>query len=167
MVPIGSVLRRFPVRVGAPLFGNRHSTHLSAGQNFIWARCAKLENGTQGSLELAGTAFLPWEKWFAWLVHKFGVAIRRRFHRIQRQRSLSRSESWPQVEGTVEGINLDMSNPREEVVYSYLTPQGYRSGSFWHWFDSATPRQIRVGDRVVLRFNPSNHDESVFLQFSR
>jgi len=116
---------------------------------------------------LAGTAFLPWEKWFAWLVHKLAVAIRRRSHRIQRQQSLSRSESWPQVEGTVEGINWDSSNPREEVVYSYSTSQGYRSGSFWHWFDSATPRQIRIGDRVVLRFNPSNGEESVFLQFSR
>src|SRR4051794_3674974 len=45
--------------------------------------------------------------------------------------------------------------------------RGYRSGSFWRWFDSATPRQIRIGDRVVLRFNPSNGEESVFLQFSR
>ena len=24
---------------------------------------------------MAGTAFLPWEKWFAWLVHKLAVAI--------------------------------------------------------------------------------------------
>jgi len=77
---------------------------------------------------LAGTAFLPWEKWFAWLVHKLAVAIRRQSHRIKRQRSLSRSESWPQVEGTVEGINWDSSNPREEVVYSYSTPQGINLG---------------------------------------
>src|SRR3954469_14819126 len=105
-------------------------------------RRAKLGNKRQvEGFDLAGTAFLPWEDWFAWLVHKFAVAIRRRSHRIQRQRSLSLSESWPQVEGTVEGINLDISNPREEVVYSYVTPQGYRSGSFWHWFDSATPRR--------------------------
>jgi len=26
---------------------------------------------------LAGTAFLPWEKWLAWLVHKVAMAIRR------------------------------------------------------------------------------------------
>jgi len=76
------------------------------------------------------------------------------------------SKTWPQVEGIIEGINSDFSNPREEVVYSYSTPQGYHSGSFWYWFDSSIPRQIRVGTRVVLRLNPSNHEESVFLQFS-
>jgi hypothetical protein len=86
---------------------------------------------------------------------------------MQRDRSLSRSQSWPQVEGTVEGINWDISNPREEVVYSYSTPQGYHSGSFWHWFESATAREIRVGDRVVVRVNPGDDQESVFVQFSR
>ena len=125
-----------------------------------------LEKAREG-FELAGTAFLPWEKWFAWLVHKLAVAIRRQSHRIQRERSLSRSRNWPEVAGTVERINLDFANPREEVVYSYSTPQGYHAGSLWYWFDSTNAREIRIGDQVVVRVNPADDEESVLVQFSR
>jgi hypothetical protein len=79
---------------------------------------------------LAGTAFLPWEKWFTWLVHKLAVAIRRRSHRIQRQQSLSRSKSWPQLEGTVEGINCDISNPREKSFIPIPHRRGIAPGLF-------------------------------------
>jgi hypothetical protein len=33
-------------------------------------------------------------------------------------------------------------------------------------FDSAAAREIRVGDRVLVRFNPADDEESVFVQFS-
>jgi len=114
---------------------------------------------------LAGTAFLPWEEWLAWVVHKLAIIIRRSLNRIHRQRSLAYSENWAQAEGTVEGINSDSSNPREEIVYSYSTQRGYYSRSFWYWFDSSDGRHVRVGDRIVLRYDPANHENSVLLQF--
>jgi hypothetical protein len=114
---------------------------------------------------LAGIALLPWEKWFAWLIHKVAVALRRRLYRMQQKRRLARSEGWPRAHGVVEGVNWDSSNPREEVVFSYSTQRGCYSGSFWHWFDSSDARHVEAGDRVVLRFNPANDEESVFLEF--
>jgi len=131
-------------------------------------RRAKLGNKRQvEGFDLAGTAFLPWEKWFAWLVHKLAVAIRRRSHRIQRQRSLSHTKAGVRSRALLRVSTGTFPILERKSFISYLKPQGYRSGSFWHWFDSATPRQVRVGDRIVLRFNPSNGEESVFLQFSR
>jgi hypothetical protein len=110
-------------------------------------------------------AFLPWEKWLARLLHPIAVATKRRLYRIRRRRSLTRSQHWPQTQGTVLVINWDSSCPREEILYSYTTEQGYQSGSHWHWFDRLDPRQVRVGDQIVVRYDPDNQQESVFLQF--
>jgi len=114
---------------------------------------------------VAGTAFLPWEKWLARLLHPLAVAIKRWLYQVRRNRHLERSRKWAQTEGTVHGINWDSSCPREEVVYSYSTKRGYYSGSCWHWFDSSNPRQVRVGDRIALRYDPADHEKSVFLGF--
>jgi Protein of unknown function (DUF3592) len=104
--------------------------------------------------EMAGIAFLPWEEWIA-----------RGLHRLQRKRSLAMSANWPQAEGTVHGVNWDGSHPREEVVYSYSTERGFYSGYFWRWFDSSDVREVRVGDAITLRYDPEEHDRSVFLSF--
>ena len=114
---------------------------------------------------MAGTAFLPWEEWLARLLHPLAVAVKRWLHELRRRRCLERSQDWPQTQGTVFVINWDSSCPKEEVVYSYSTEQGYQSGSFWHWFDRSTPRQVEVGDEIVVRYDPTNHQNSVFLQF--
>ena len=114
---------------------------------------------------MAGTAFLPWEEWLARLLHPLAVAIKRRLHEVRRRRCLERSQDWPKTQGTVFVIKWDSSCPREEIIYSYSTEQGYQSGSFWHWFDRSDPRQVTVGDRVVVRYDPANHEDSVFLQF--
>ena len=115
---------------------------------------------------MAGTAFLPWEKWLARLLHPIVVAIKRWLHEMRRRRCLEQSRNWPQTQGTVLVINWDSSCPREELLYSYATEQGYQSGSYWHWFDRANPRQVRVGDQAVVRYDPTTHENSVFLQFS-
>src|SRR5580692_6516647 len=110
-------------------------------------------------------AFLPWEKWLARLLHQLIVAFRRWLHQMGRHRSLARSEKWCQTEGTVHLINWDSSLPREEIAYCYTTEQGYHSGSYWRWFDRSDARQVRVGDQIKLRYNPEQHDGSVFLRF--
>ncbi|MGO9574112.1 MAG: DUF3592 domain-containing protein [Terriglobales bacterium] len=111
-----------------------------------------------------GAAFLPWEKWIARLLHTLAVALRRWLDQLRRDRSVTRSEKWSQTVGTVQSINWDSSFPREEVVYSYTTEQGYHSGSYWRWFDRSDASQVRVGDQVTLRYNPEHHDSSVFLK---
>lgn len=111
-------------------------------------------------------AFLPWEKWLARVVHPIAVAIKRQLHQIRRTRSLRISQHWPQTQGTVLVINWDSSCPREEILYSYRTEQGYQSGSYWHWFHPSELRQVRVGDQLVVRYDPTNHEDSVLHQFS-
>jgi hypothetical protein len=115
---------------------------------------------------MAGLAFLPWEKLFGPLVHSLDVSIRRRLYLARRGRSLALSAGWSQAEGTVHSVNWDSSYPREEIVYSYSTERGYYSGYFWRWFDSSDAREVRVGDRIALRYDPAEHDKSVFLTFS-
>lgn|SRR5271157_4781945 len=110
-------------------------------------------------------AFLPWEKWLARLLHPIAVAIKRWLYQVRRNRCLERSQDWPQTQGTVIVINWDSSCPREEIFYSYSAEQGYQSGSFWHWFDRSNLNQVRVGDQVVVRYDPGNQQDSVFLQF--
>ena len=114
---------------------------------------------------MAGTAFLPWERWLAQLLHPIAVAIRRWLWKRRRERSLARSEGWPETEGTVQEIKWDSSNPREELVYFYSTEQGYYSGSHWHWFKASTAREVRVGDRITVRYSPENPESSTFLRF--
>jgi hypothetical protein len=114
---------------------------------------------------VAGTAFLPWEKWLARLVHSLVVAIKKRLHEVRQRRFLKQSQDWPQTQGSVLVINWDSSCPREEILYSYATEQGYQSGSFWHWFEPSNQRQVRVGDKVVVRYDPTNHENSGVLQF--
>lgn len=114
---------------------------------------------------VAGTAFLPWEEWLARLLHPVIVAIRRWSYGRRRLRDLARSGNWARAEGIVQMVNADFSNPRERIDYFYSTERGYYSGSFWHWFDRANPRQMRVNDRIVLRYDPADHERSIFLQF--
>src|SRR5579864_266159 len=105
-------------------------------------------------------AFLPWEKWIARLLHPIAVAVRRWLYKVRRKRLLSASEGWPEVEGSVVSIGWDSSFPREEIVYSYSMAQGYYSGSHWLWFDPSNAREVRIGDRIVLRYGPQNPEKS-------
>jgi hypothetical protein len=114
---------------------------------------------------MAGTAFLPWEEWLARLLHPVYVAIRRALHRKQRSQDLHESEGWPEAEGTIHSKKWDSSLPREELVYSYSTNGGYYSGSHWVWFERSEAHEVKVGDRMVLRYRPGKPDESVFLRF--
>ena len=84
---------------------------------------------------------------------------------MEREKSLTRSARWPQAEGSVHQIIWDSSLPREQILYSYSTNNGYFSGFFWRWFEPANAREVRVNDRIVLRYNPENPEESVFLIF--
>ena len=115
---------------------------------------------------MAGTAFLPWERWLAQLLHPIVVAIRRWVYAKRRQRSLSQSEGWKQTQGTVQLVNWDIANPREEILYVFSAENGgYFSGSYWRWFDSSEAREVRVGDRVELRYDQRNPESSVFIKF--
>jgi len=71
-----------------------------------------------------------------------------------------------ETEGSIQRINWDSSWPREELVYSYCTERGYSAGSYWRWFEPCNAREVRVGDRIVLRYNPEDPDEAVFLKFT-
>src|SRR5579859_4320854 len=103
---------------------------------------------------MAGTALLPWEQWLARLIHPLYVAIRRSLYERQRRRDLDESEGWPEAEATVVSKTWDSSLPREELLFSYATRQGYYSGSHWMWFERSEPREVIVGDRIVLRYRP-------------
>ena len=110
---------------------------------------------------MAGTALLPWEKWLARLVHP----LRRSMYIRQRNRDWVESEGWPEAEGTIQSKRWDSSLPREELLYSYSTPQGYYSGSHWLWFERSEPREVKIGDRIALRYSPSDPGRTVFLKF--
>ena len=110
---------------------------------------------------MAGTALLPWEC----LLDVLDVAVRRQAHRMRRKQALAQTEGWPEVEGTVHSVQPDRSCPREEITYRYSTEHGYYSGFFWRWFDSSDVRNVQVGERLVLRYDPASHDKSVFLRF--
>jgi hypothetical protein len=114
---------------------------------------------------VAGLALLPWEKWLVKLLHPLYVAIRRRISERERKRDLVRSTLWPRVEGTVHQIKWDSSLPREGLQYAYDSGKGYYSGLFWRWFERDKARQIKVGDRVLLGYNPENPDDSVLVEF--
>jgi hypothetical protein len=109
-------------------------------------------------------AFLPWEKWLGRLLHILAIAIRKLLYKIQRRRSLTRSSEWREIEGTVRSIQWDSSLPREEIAYSFATDQGDQSGHQWLWFDSPNERQPQVGDKIRLRYNQQNPEESVFVR---
>jgi len=114
---------------------------------------------------MAGTAFLPWEKWIAQLLHPLYVAIRKWLHRKQRRQDLQESEEWPEAEGTIHSKKWDSSLPREELLYSYATKEGYYSGSHWFWFERSDAREVKVGERVVVRYRPGKPEESIFVRF--
>ena len=113
---------------------------------------------------MAGTALLPWEEWFARLLHAITVAIRRWSHKRRYTRELARTTNWPNTEGTIQRVCPDFSYPREQIDYFYSTERGYHSGSYWHWFDGAIPGQLLVDDRIVVRYDPADHERSVFLR---
>ena len=108
-------------------------------------------------------AFLPWEKWLGHLLHILAIAIRKLLYRIRRRRSLARSLGWPETDGIVRSVQWDSSLPREEIAYSFTADRGDQSGYQWIWFDSPNQRQPHVGEKIRLRYNPQNPDESVFL----
>ena len=114
---------------------------------------------------MAGTALLPWEKWIAQLLHPIYAAIRRSMHKRRRRQELDESEGWPEVEGTVHSKKWDSSVPREELQYSYSTQQGYYSGGYWVWFETSEPHEVKIGDRIVLRYKPDCPEKSVFARF--
>jgi len=115
---------------------------------------------------MAGTALAPWEQWLARILHPLYVAIRRWLHQRQRQRSLNESIGWLETSGTIHSIRWDSSLPREELQYSYSTGQGYYSGTHWLWFERSEPHEVKVGDRITLRYRPNDPETSVFLKFS-
>ena len=106
-------------------------------------------------------AFLPWEEWLTRLLHPLYVAVRRWSFRRERQRLLTVSRDWPETPGSVHQINADFSMPREEIVYWYSAGQNYFSGSSWRWFDSSDARQVRVDDKLTLRYDPRDPESSV------
>ena len=114
---------------------------------------------------MAGTAFLPWEKWLAQVLHALYGRINKWYFERQRQRLLLKSEHWPQVRGAVSSVQWDSSLPREGLWYAYNPPEGYYSGFCWRWFDSAVPMHVLAGDLVLLRYNPKNPDESVIVGY--
>jgi hypothetical protein len=114
-----------------------------------------------GVSRMAGSAFLPWEDWIARLLHPWIVAIRRRIYARQRRRLLAESAGWPQTDGVIQNINADFANPREEITYVYSTQQGYFSGYFWRWFESSNASAVKIGDKLTLRYNEENHDQSI------
>ena len=118
-----------------------------------------LQTRTPGGLE-EGVAFLPWEEWLA----RLGVAIRRRSYKTSRTRELVRTASWRKTEGTVHRVTLDFFNPQEKIDCFYSTKWGYHSGSYWHWLDPANLGQIRKHDRILLGYDPADHQQSVFLR---
>jgi hypothetical protein len=118
---------------------------------------------------MAGLAFLPWEDWIRRLLHRFAVAVRRWLHKRRRQWALTRSQGWPETEGTLQRINWDSSWPREEIVYSYSTEHGRYSGFYWQWFESPVkvsenPEQ-HVGDKVRVRYGQDDPADSIFMKF--
>jgi hypothetical protein len=114
---------------------------------------------------MAGTALLPWEEWLARLLHPLYVAIRRTLHKRERRHDLHESEGWPQAEGAIHSKKWDSSLPREELLYSYSTAQGYYSGTHWLWFERSEPHEVKVCDRIILRYMPDDPQRSVFLRF--
>jgi hypothetical protein len=115
---------------------------------------------------MAGTAFLPWEKWIAQLLHPLYVAIRKWLHRKQRRQDLEESEGWPEAEGTIHSKRWDSSLPREKLLYSYSTKEGYCSGRHWLWFERSDAREVKVGEQIVVRYRPGKPEESIFLRFA-
>src|SRR5258708_4960444 len=95
-------------------------------------------------------SFLSWEKWLARLLHPVYVGIRKGLFEFQRRRSLQRSVGWPEMDAEVYRIVWDSSLPREQILYSYSTEQGYFSGAAWRWFEHTNAREVGVGDKIVI-----------------
>lgn len=114
---------------------------------------------------MAGSAFLPWEQWIAQLLHPVYVAIRRSLAKKGRRHDLDESRNWPEAKGTIHSKKWDSSLPREELLYSFSTPQGYFSGSSWLWFERSELREVKVGDRVALRYDPDCPEKSILVRF--
>jgi hypothetical protein len=114
---------------------------------------------------MAGTALLPWERWLAKLLHPLYVAVRRWMFKKGRREDLVRSQRWPEIEGNIHEIQWDSSLPREGLLYAYSCEAGYYSGFYWHWFERTNISEVKVGDRINLRYNPENAEESVFIGF--
>jgi hypothetical protein len=111
---------------------------------------------------MGGLAFLPWEEWIGRLVNECW-----RFADQQnRKRSLSMSATWPETQGIVASIDADSRLSRERIVYSYSTDSGYYSGFYWRWLDPSEVRYGQTGDKVLLRYDPKENGNSVFLGFS-
>lgn len=119
---------------------------------------------------MAGTAFLPWEKWATRFAHWLAVVITRTTTQFYRRWYLSRSRGWPETVGTIERVNSDISLPRDEIEYSYSAKQERYSGHHYRWFGSATEQnnatEGRVGNKIVLRYQQEDPAKSVFLRFS-
>ena len=109
-------------------------------------------------------AFLPWEKWLGRLLHVVSIAIQRFLYKARRRRSLARSSEWTETEATVERIAWDSSLPREEIAYWFTTARGRYTGYQWIWFESPNEWQPRVGDKILVRYDGKNPEESVFLR---
>jgi hypothetical protein len=114
---------------------------------------------------MALTAFLPWEKWLARLLHPLYVRVRRWLLKRQQARLLTRSANWPEAEGSIYRIVWDSSLPREQLLYSYSINGDYFSGGSWHWFERSDARQLSAGDKITVCFNPAHPEESVFVRF--
>lgn len=108
-------------------------------------------------------AFLPWEEWFARLIHAIAETINRTLYQLRRKWVLARSASWPQVKGAVDRVSWDDSYPREEIAYFYSTERGYYSGFVWMWFEPSDAQEVRAGDEIILRYDPDEHGKSVFV----
>ena len=114
---------------------------------------------------MAGTALAPWEEWLAKLLHPVYVAFRRRIFKAQREKALSESKNWPKVRGVIHQIEFDSSLPREGLRYSYECDNGYYSGLYWRWFELDKPHAVKIGDHIILRYNPEKPEDSVFVDF--
>jgi hypothetical protein len=112
-------------------------------------------------------AFLPWEKWLARLFHTLAIALRKAAYKTKRRRDLSRSLRWTETVGTVESVVWDTSFPREEIGYSYQTENEIRTGYYWTWFESPDEPQPQTGDKIKLRYNQNDPEESVFVVVQR
>ena len=109
-------------------------------------------------------AFLPWEKWLGRLVRVVAIAIQRFLYNVRRRQSLARSSGWIETEAIVERIECDSSLPREEIAYWFTTAGGRYTGYQWLWFESTNDRQPHVGDKILVRYDDKNPEESVFLK---
>jgi hypothetical protein len=114
---------------------------------------------------VAGTALLPWEEWLAKLLHPLYVVLRWKLSERRRKKDLSKSKTWPNLDGVIHQIEFDSSLPSEGLRYAYECEKGYYSGPHWRWFERDKPRAVKIGDRIILRYSPEKPEDSVFVDF--